>query len=146
MKKRNWDVALVDWERLMLGRHFEWGETDCVSVVLAALEVMYAEADRPKLTVPSWSTQIGALRAIKKVGNIPQALRDGGAQNVPLAFARPGDIVVGLEPSNGMPRCGVVVERHVVTASVKNGVFRFALRDLRREAPPDVEVLRFVDE
>lgn len=142
MRHRDWDDRLFRACDELVGRPFEWGETDCASMVIHALEAMYPPDDLPlPMDRPAWATERAALRAYRATGGVEAALRAHGAQEVPLAFAQQGDIIIGLDEQGGVPGLAIVVSDAYQVASQADGVVQRKLRDLR-EADPDVTVLR----
>lgn len=138
---RNWDVRLVEWQGRVLGEPFEWGRTDCASLVVGALEAMYDELPLEG-PVPEYEGERDAVLAHKATGGVAEALAEGGADRVDLNFARQGDVLIGLPEQGGLPGAAVVVESSYVMASEDLGVLRRPLRGLREEDPDDLEVWR----
>lgn len=108
MRVRNWDVRLFHWADSVVGRAFEWGTTDCASLVRAGHVAMYG---KDVFGWPTYSSKLDATKAKKKVGGIPKALRKVCTE-IGRRFARTGDIVVITHKRQyGM---GVVVGTNVV--------------------------------
>ena len=108
MRLRNWDVRLFHWADGVVGRSFEWGVTDCASLVRAAHVVMHG-VDVFKW--PVYKSLKGAMSAKDKVGGIRKALKKDCVR-VGIKFARSGDIV--LIRHKGEEGMGVVVGTNVV--------------------------------
>ncbi len=128
MRLRNWDVRLFHWADGVLGRSFEWGVTDCASLVRAAHVAMYGE------DVFEWSVYKSlkdATSAKEKVGGIRNALKKDCAR-VGTKFARSGDIV--LIKHKGEEGMGVVVGANVVGTYPGYSVMLVPLSVLPRSA------------
>jgi len=133
----NVDVRLVEWQTSVLGRPFEWGRTDCGALVWSALEAIYPEDDVPLPPgIRPWRSEPAALRLFARVGGVAGALRAGGAETVPLAFAQNGDIIIAAGPEGGVPGAAIVVGPGYVVANRERGVERRSLRNLRESDPP----------
>ncbi len=108
MRLRNWDVRLFHWADSVVGHPFEWGVTDCASLVRAAHIVMYGE---DVLGWPAYKSLKGAMSAKEKVGGIRKALKKACVR-VGTKFARSGDIV--LIKHEGEAGMGLVIGANVV--------------------------------
>lgn len=108
MRLRNWDVRLFHWADGVVGRSFEWGTTDCASLIRAAHVAMYGE---DVFGWPDYKSLKGAMSAKEKVGGIRKALKKDCAR-VGIKFARGGDVV--LIKHKGEEGMGVVVGTNVV--------------------------------
>lgn len=117
MKRRpDWDVRLVREFTGLRGTEVEWGQTDCVSICLRALEAMYPPDDLPaprKSERPEWTTKTGALRVLKREPPFHEVLQEHGCRETKLSLAQNGDIVTGLWPDGEMPGYGVISEQGV---------------------------------
>jgi len=118
---RNWDIRLHEWAESVRGRPYEWGATDCGTLVREAFCVMYGEdiaAD-----VEPYTTQRGAARVHAETGGVEFILRLLGATDIAPAFAQSGDIWID-EDGDGFPAAGVVIGRDVIWATLEDGVVR----------------------
>lgn len=87
----NWDVALQAWADALVGQPYAWGRTDCVSLAIAAIGVLYPH--QPAL--PGYPSKTAALRALAEDPVlIPRTLELLGATPTTRAFAQAGDILV----------------------------------------------------
>ena len=120
MRPRNWDVALAQWARSVVGQPFVWGETDCVWLVRAALRTIYGRDVLP--ATPSWSTLRGAKRAAA-VTTIGAALEGVGAVVVPFVSAQAGDVLMLGRETSGFDGVGVVLDEQVLLANPDRGVY-----------------------
>ena len=103
MRRRNWDVALLQWAVQQGGRPYAWGETDCVTLALAAVGVLYP-APPP---LPRFPSKLAALRALAEAPDlIPATLAAAGAVPLALGFAGAGDLLV---PPSDLDEAAVLV-------------------------------------
>lgn len=135
MRVPNWDVLLFRWSVSVVGQPYEWGRTDCASLVRQAMTIVYGS---DPFDVRPWSTKRQALTRLKAVGSVEDALRAAGMVPVALRHAQGGDVLCEAV-SDGYGACGVVVGRVVVWATQEDGVVRVPLRG--REGT----LLRFAD-
>ena len=135
---RNWDNALLAWQNSILGSDFVWGETDCVSLMLKALEVMYGEPVIEHEGVLDYSNKQQALRALSSFPEPPQVLLSAGASEVSMSYAQNGDIIYGhaTEEDDGpFPGLAVVVDHGAVISDPEKQVQRRLLRHVNPDAP-----------
>lgn len=143
MRHSDWDLRLNSMKEKVLGEPFEWGRTDCATLVVRALEAMYPPDDVPlPAERPSYGDESGALRAHAATGGVSDVLRAQGAEEVPLNFARQGDVLIGVDEAGGVPGAAIVVENRYLVASEEEGVVLRRLRDLREAGGEGVTVLR----
>jgi cell wall-associated NlpC family hydrolase len=88
----NWDVYLAMWATDLLGQPFVWGETDCASLVRAAMQVMYGEDRWPD--TPRYTDAAGALRVSEEHGTVKDHVLALGATKHVITFTQAGDIVI----------------------------------------------------
>jgi len=121
MRVDNWDVRLFHWGESVRGKPFSWGSTDCASLVIAAMEVMYGVDVFPQ--VDRWKSLRKAVRVLHDVGSICDLFGAHGATSVPIAYAQSGDILCapGLD-GDDLPRLGVMVNGWVIFSQKKHGV------------------------
>lgn len=145
MRRPDWDVRLVRKLSGLRGTEVEWGETDCVSLCLRALETMYPPDDLPaprKTDRPTWTTKTGALRVLNREPPFHEVLKDHGCTEQKLTLAQNGDILVGLPALEEMPGYGVVAEMGAYHVDSGGRVAWTWLRRVRRDAAEDVYALR----
>jgi hypothetical protein len=118
----NWDRRIVEFAIGVQGQPFEWGQTDCVSLVRRGLQVMFGE-DVWKGHVGTWKTRRGALTVSGKT-DYEGALLASGAVEVGHHYGTSGDVALGpKEDEHGMIQMGLLVPtRKVVTATPHVGV------------------------
>lgn len=119
----NWDVCLVRFAQFVEGRDFQWGRTDCASLVRQALtEILGTDPWRGALG--TWSTKTGALRVFKRTK--PQrVLRSTGAVRVGTLFATAGDVALGPGgDARGLLGLAMVLPSNkVLTSTPERGVY-----------------------
>jgi len=117
MRVRNWDYEIVEFANERIGTLFERGTNDCVALVRGAWKAITGE-DVLK-DIPNYTTDVGAVRAFKKVGSFEEVLDSVGASPVPLNFATYGDIVFQKAEHNESPfqNVAVIVGSNVMIAS-----------------------------
>jgi len=121
MRVENWDTKLFGWGESVKGRKFRWGSTDCASLVIASMEVMYGVDVFPD--VDRWRSIRKAVRVLHDVGSIAKLFAASGATQVGARFVQSGDILCapGLD-DDGFPRLGVMVNGWVVYSKKEEGV------------------------
>jgi hypothetical protein len=93
MNKQN---DLVRWASKQIGKKYEWGKIDCVSLALQGLRVMSGEDLFNDL--PIWDNEKSALRAYATFESVSKYLENKGWNKIHINYVRTGDIVV-LETS-----------------------------------------------
>ncbi len=118
----NWDSRLVELAREVVGEPFEWGVTDCASLVRRALKVMYGR-DVWKGHVGEWKTLRGAVGVNGRTDR-QEALRSSGAVEVAKSYAWSGDVALGAsEDDHGMLQVAVLLPtRKAMTSTPRDGV------------------------
>jgi hypothetical protein len=118
----NWDRRLVEFVRLMNGQPFEWGRTDCATLVRRGLKTEFGE-DVWKGHVGTWKTKRGALGVSGRT-DYEDALRASGATEVGIHYAWSGDVALASrEDDHGMFSTGLLVPtRKVLTSTPETGV------------------------
>ncbi len=119
MRVFNWDSKLIEFAEEVRGNEYEWGETDCAKIVLMAIDTMYDNSPQEKL--PSWTTEIGAKRALSKLGGVRGGLLKLGASQVAHGFEQTGDIIVKYE--DGFPTLGVILSDGILMSTHEDGVY-----------------------
>ncbi|MCK4300178.1 MAG: hypothetical protein KAX80_11630 [Planctomycetes bacterium] len=108
-----WDTDLMDYVSSVLDEPFEWGRTDCASLVRGAVGAMYGH---DVLKVGRYKTLAGARRTLKLVGSYKDALAHAGAEEVPIGFRQRGDVAILPDTDvEGFPGLGVVVRGGMLT-------------------------------
>ncbi len=118
----NWDRWLVEFARAADGQAFEWGRTDCASLVRRGLQTIFGK-DVWKGHVGTWKTRRGALGVSGRTDYV-DALLASGAVEVGFHFAWSGDVALASrEDEHGMFSTGLLVPtRKVLTSTPREGV------------------------
>lgn len=118
----NWDRRIVEFAKEVRGTSFEWGSTDCVSLVRRGLRIIFDE-DVWKGHVGEWKTRRGALTVSGKT-DYEDALLSSGAVEVGYHYGTSGDVALGPnEDEHGMLQMGLLVPtRKVLTSEPETGV------------------------
>lgn len=120
MRRRNWDVALLQWATQQEGRPYAWGETDCIALALAAVGVLYP-APPP---LPRFPSKVAALRALAEAPDLIVATpAAAGAAPLALGFAAIGDLLVP-PPDRDEPAVLVGLGGWALASSPADGVQR----------------------
>jgi hypothetical protein len=98
---------LEQWAGARLDQDFAWGKTDCHHLALEALAILYDPS--PLTHAPTWDSLRQAVN-LYAAGWEPNAvLAQAGAEEIPVTFAGPGDIVVE-PPKDGFAPVSVALE------------------------------------
>lgn len=118
----NWDRRLVEFANEVRDQPFEWGQTDCASLVRRGLQAVFGE-DVWKGHVGEWKTKRGALTVSGKT-DYEDALLASGAVEMGFHYAWAGDVALGVkEDQHGMiPIALLVPTRKVITSTPRTGV------------------------
>ena len=104
----NYDVKLVQWANRMSGLSYEWGVTDCGALIRTACHIMY-DYDLFQ-GLPYWDSKLTALKTLKSVGSISNALKSIGAFKLHISQAQAGDFIIESKPDiNGMQSTVIVI-------------------------------------
>lgn len=137
----NWRLRLLQWTSEINGHPFEWGETDCGSLVRKACERMYEQEVFPG--VINYTTLRGAKRAWNATGGTAQKLKDIGAEKIDINFSQRGDIIITEEDEFDFYAAMIDVGQAGYLACAEDyGVVLLKAKDL----PEDVYALRLPDE
>ncbi len=118
----NWDRRLVEFARETNGQAFEWGSTDCVSLVRRGLQVEFG-VDVWKGHVGKYKTKRGAVTVAGKT-DYEDALLTSGAVEVGYHFGTSGDVALSpKEDEHGMFSMALLVpSRKALTSVPREGV------------------------
>lgn len=119
----NYDVKLIEWAMFQVERPFEWGSTDCGTLVREAMIIMF-DCDLFARQYRRYTTEVGAKAALAKVGTIRKALENAGFARVKGGVWSTGDIVIvpGNARQNCLESAGVFMNRRVLMSHHKKGV------------------------
>ena len=113
------EVGLRVWACEQVGRDFEWGTTDCCSLVRTALSYVLGLGDPfPFLNYRSRSQ---ALRAIRQTGGPRAVLERHGFTEFALCHARTGDVLIAGR-SDPLANVGIVIGGKWLTSGPEDGV------------------------
>lgn len=118
----NWNVALGELARELVGQAVVWGETDCVSVARKALVAMYGEDISAPYIDVTYSTKLGAARALKKIGGLETVIDATGCRGVPLHLTRDGDFLFFESDDGGENIATKMGSRWVVAIPEENTI------------------------
>jgi len=119
----NWDVRLVQYAGRLQGEAFEWGVTDCGTLVRGALTVLYDHDVLEAALGAPWTSLRGAAGAWRAVGSVQSVLGALKAVEVPGAFVQAGDVgVFPGEDVDGLPRLVVCIGARILTVHRERGV------------------------
>lgn len=140
LKLQNWRKALTQYVNNTLGLPFVWGERDCVTYAIGAIEAMIgAEVNKPKFNYDSKRTALVFAQKYKLADGMREQL---SAYDVRHGFQQAGDIAI--VEKDGFECCHVVMGPSAYApAFIENGhVCRFNMAVLLN-LHPDTQLLRF---
>ncbi len=113
----------MNFAQLAEGQAFEWGRTDCASLVRRALTQMLG-VDPWKKHLGVWTTRTGALRVLKRT-KPHKVLKSTGAVQVGTLFATAGDVALGrhLDARGLLGLAMVLPSNKVLTSTPESGVY-----------------------
>jgi len=120
-RAENYSVELTAYAEEVRNKPFKWGETDCGSLVKAALRIIYGL----EVEIKSYRNVRGATTVYKGIGSSLSYLIDLGFKPVAPAYAGNGDLVVVKE--NPFDRCGVIVANQILTSEIGGTVSLYPL-------------------
>lgn len=127
MRLRNWNVAIKQRADELVGSKFIWGETDCVSVIRIMAVEIFGE-DVFAGVVPGYTTEIGAKRALSRVGDFNDLAVQAGCVEVPRTMMTDGDLIIS--DYGDYQNVAMVVGGKLFVASVEEGLQYMSLRYL----------------
>jgi len=132
LRRQNWDVALQAWADAQVGQPYAWGHTDCVSLAIAAIRVLYPQQDPAAL--PAFPSKAAALRALAADPDLlVQSLEWLGAVPLALGYTQAGDLLVAPTDAAGEPALLVGLGAWAIAATPAEGVVRIRTRQLRAD-------------
>lgn len=117
-----WKKELRLYAAARAGTEFEWGYSDCGTIVRDAVAIVTGEDPLGS----GYATQAAALRLLRKLGSVPRALEAIGAVRVRDNFAMPGDVLVNPESADHVVELAVMFGRGALGADVERGVYWLA--------------------
>jgi hypothetical protein len=133
------DLRLIAFARQEIGKPFAWGETNCVSLALRAIDVQCG-TDLAGQNCKRMSTERRAMAWVARNGlsGLVQRLRDEGVIEIALSFIQTGDIA--LVEMAGNIGASVYLGRNYLSSSSDLGVIQ--LRPASISAPSIVMGVR----
>lgn len=134
-RNKNWANDLIRFASSVRGNSFKWGETDCLSVTLAAVNTMYQE---PLVETTPYNDLRGAKDFYASDGKENTLI---ALEAAPVAFkqATCGDIVLGMNDEEGLPSVGVLLRGVILSSNRRKGV---TLRSIGLEELSEYEIYR----
>lgn len=138
VRQRGWERLVAEWARAHVitptVEGFVWGQTDCWSLVIGAVQAMTCDVWDD---VPLPQSAADALRAtrdaVAEFGSIVAWFEAQGFTAQPGTFAATGDVLV-CEPDEDYPWFGVVVGTDIILSQHDVGVVRISVRDMPANA------------
>jgi len=128
----NWSQKLVAFAIEQRELAFEWGRTDCGSLVRRGLELVFGE---PVLELAGYASELEAERTMKQLGEAATFFESQGAVNELLSRASGGDVVIRPGIDDGLPRLGLFLyPEAVLTSDPENGPHVIKQHELRRRS------------
>jgi hypothetical protein len=124
MRVENWDTFLVKFATEVRDTEFEWGVTDCVTIMRGGLKAILGY-DPFSGHLRVWKSKTGALRAFNNIAFSPSIiLAETGAEGILPNFAWSGDVAVGPETDeNGLPAISILLPgRKALVSTLETGV------------------------
>lgn len=140
MRHKDWEALLAEWAHEVRGQPFEWGRTDCASLMREGLRRISGVDPVPEM---SWGSLKTGQRILKSKGLEERIAEAGGVlvEEGP-AFAQGGDILFvpeGLE--FGLPAMCLNVGGLWLGSTQDDGVY---LTPLLEPLPAAARLYRFV--
>jgi len=128
----NWSSKLVAFAEVQRKKNFEWGETDCGSLIRKGLKLVFG---KPILDVDEYSNEREAEKVMKKLGDASSFFESQGAVNELLSRASGGDVVVRPGVDDGLPRLGLFLYPDaLLTSDPEYGPHVIKAYELKRQA------------
>ena len=128
----NWSQKLVAFAIEQRELAFEWGRTDCGSLVRRGLELVFGE---PVLELAGYASELEAERTMKQLGEAATVFESQGAASELLSRASGGDVVIRPGIDDGLPRLGLFLyPEAVLTSDPENGPHVIKPHELRRRS------------
>lgn len=102
---------LILWAAQQIGLPFVWGKSDCTTLTLEGVNLLYNETFNLENT---WTSLKEALRAYKKYGTPIEILEKYGFEKVKKNYEQTGDILVW--EGTGYYLIGIVINQSVLVA------------------------------
>jgi hypothetical protein len=138
LKIQNHHHALTQYINASLGLPFQWGERDCATYGIGAIEAMLGqEVNKPDF---SYANEAEALEFAKTWTLEAGMLGQLKAYEIQRNFHQPGDIAIVRR--DGFECVHVVFDRRAYAPLLDDTVRAFSMTKLYEECP-DLKILRF---
>ena len=128
----NWSQKLVAFAIEQRELAFEWGRTDCGSLVRRGLELVFGE---PVLELAGYASELEAERTMKQLGEAATFFESQGAASELLSRASGGDVVIRPGIDDGLPRLGLFLyPEGVLTSDPEHGPHVIKPYELKRRS------------
>ena len=128
----NWSQKLVAFAIEQRELAFEWGRTDCGSLVRRGLELVWGE---PILGGPDYWSIASAEDTMKTLGEAATFFESQGAASELLSRASGGDVVIRPGIDDGLPRLGLFLyPEGVLTSDPEHGPHVIKPYELKRRS------------
>ncbi len=128
----NWSQKLVAFAIEQCKLPFEWGSTDCGSLVRRGLELVWGA---PILELGDYSSEIEADRMMKRLGAAATFFESQGGNVELLSRASGGDVVIRPGIDDGLPRLGLFLyPEGVLTSDPEHGPHVIKPYELKRRS------------
>lgn len=84
------ESQLIEWALKQQGEKYEWGKTDCGTLVRKGL-LLFLNRD-PFLNIPYWENEQQARKIWKDLGGVDTAFKNLGATKIDSNYIRTGDV------------------------------------------------------
>ena len=114
MRVPQWQSRLLEWGDDQRYRKFAWGESDCASLVVEGLALVFGH---PVMQVEYASREEAKATMRDLVKNAGEFLQAHGARCTPLNQLQGGDVVVKPRLVNRMPQLALALDHEVLLQS-----------------------------
>ena len=125
------EIALINFIETNQGRPFAWGECDCNTFVLEAMDAVFGTALAARVR-GQYATEKGAIRFRRKSvqGSLINGLIEEGFIEIPRGFEQTGDILIVEDPDK-WEMSHLCLGRTAAAAFPDAGVQQFSLALLK---------------
>ena len=115
----NYEVRLSEWVKHKLGMAYEWGKTDCGTIVR---EGLFLILDRdPFPYVPDWKSESESRKIWDEMGGVDHAFLGFGAQKIGANYVQTGDVAI-LEIGRFLTAALVIGNNKILFSSEDKGI------------------------
>ena len=116
----NYEGKLAEWARHKLGMAYEWGKTDCGTLVREGLFLILDRDPFPYM--PGWNSEGESRKIWDEMGGVDHAFLAFGAEKIESSYAQTGDIAV-LEVDKFLTAAMAIGDNKLLFASTDKGIF-----------------------